>query len=68
MLPFVLALIATARVFFQSRTDIDVEGLALRYCQAGQSSVDIELDLGCTGSGNLGCVAAGRGSPRKFAS
>ena len=30
MLPFVLALIAAARVFFQSRTDIAVEVLALR--------------------------------------
>src|SRR6516225_1629125 len=30
MLPFVLALIAAARVFFQSRTDVAVEVLALR--------------------------------------
>jgi putative transposase len=30
MLPFVLALIAAARVFFQSRADIAVEVLALR--------------------------------------
>src|SRR5215468_11100461 len=31
VLPFVLALIAAARVFFQSRTDIAVEVLALRH-------------------------------------
>ena len=30
MLPFVLGLIAAARVFFQSRTDVAVEVLALR--------------------------------------
>jgi hypothetical protein len=30
VLPFVLALIAAARVFFRSRTDIAVEVLALR--------------------------------------
>ena len=30
MLPFVLAMIAAVRVFFQSRTDVAVEVLALR--------------------------------------
>src|SRR5262245_32395590 len=107
MLPVVLALIAAARVFFQSRTDIAVEvlalsppsgrseaetvsatvappgsalldspagalvsleGFAFRLSNRKRSSVGIGLDFGFIGVGNLGRVAAGRRSPRKFVS
>ena len=107
MLPFVLALIAAARVFFQSRTDLAVEVLALRqqvavlkrrrprpplgpldrlfwrFLRANWSRWKDALVIvkpetvvrwhrasvrACIGVGSLGHAAAGRGSPRKFAS
>src|SRR6516165_8677699 len=106
MLPVLLALIAAARVFFRSRTDIAVEVLALRQqvavlkrkrpkpplCpldrlfwtvlraswsrwQDALVIVKPETVVGWhravsagIGVGNLGRVAAGRGSRRKFAS